>query len=138
MKKYIGFSIMVLTLMLTSCNDWLDKLPDDRATVDTKEKVAQLLVSAYPEQSVDYMMELSSDNVMDNGSQYTAQPIQEEIYQWKPIETQTNDNPYYVWVNHYMAVATANQALKAISGAPAGSSVEEIIRYALKNLVIPY
>ncbi|MBO4406132.1 MAG: Holliday junction branch migration protein RuvA [Clostridia bacterium] len=30
------------------------------------------------------------------------------------------------------------EALKAIGGAPAGSSVEEIIRYALKNLVIPY
>lgn len=30
------------------------------------------------------------------------------------------------------------EALKAIGGAPAGSSVEDIIRYALKNLVIPY
>ena len=30
------------------------------------------------------------------------------------------------------------EALKAIGGAPTGSSVEDIIRYALKNLVIPY
>ena len=30
------------------------------------------------------------------------------------------------------------EALKAIAGAPEGSSVEDIIRYALKNLVIPY
>ena len=30
------------------------------------------------------------------------------------------------------------EALKAVGGAPEGSSVEDIIRYALKNLVIPY
>lgn len=30
------------------------------------------------------------------------------------------------------------EAIKAIGGVPAGSSVEDIIRYALKNLVIPY
>lgn len=30
------------------------------------------------------------------------------------------------------------EALKAVGGVPAGSTVEDIIRYALKNLVIPY
>ncbi|MBQ4625100.1 MAG: Holliday junction branch migration protein RuvA [Clostridia bacterium] len=30
------------------------------------------------------------------------------------------------------------EAMKAVSGAPEGSSVEDIIRFALKNLVIPY
>ena len=28
MKKYIGFSIIALGLTLTSCDDWLDKLPE--------------------------------------------------------------------------------------------------------------
>lgn len=30
MKKYIVFSIIALSMGLTSCNDWLDKLPDNR------------------------------------------------------------------------------------------------------------
>ena len=40
MKKYIGLSILAFSFGMTSCNDYLDKMPDDRATVDTEEKAA--------------------------------------------------------------------------------------------------
>ena len=46
MKKYIGLSILAFSFGMTSCNDYLDTLPDDRAEVDTETKVAQFLVSA--------------------------------------------------------------------------------------------
>ena len=62
--KHIIPSIIVgcgLTV-LTSCNDYLDKLPDDRATVDTKEKVAKLISSAYPTVSTILISEISSEN----------------------------------------------------------------------------
>lgn len=75
MKKYIGISIIALSMGLASCNDYLDKLPDDRAEIDTEKKVAQFMVSAYPERSADYVMELASDNVQDNGAQFTAQDL---------------------------------------------------------------
>lgn len=114
MKKYIGFLTIALSLALTSCNDWLDKLPDDRATVDSKKKVGLLLVSAYPLQTPNFMMEQSSDNVLDNGKQYTFQPIQDECYRFQPVDVASNDSPYYVWLTHYMAVAAANQALASI------------------------
>ena len=52
---------------LTSCNEWLDVMPDNRAEVDTEEKVEKLLVSAYPENPYIVMAELSSDNVDDFG-----------------------------------------------------------------------
>ena len=48
MKKYIGLSIIALGMGLTSCNDFLDKLPDNRTEANTEEKIQQLLVSAYP------------------------------------------------------------------------------------------
>lgn len=116
MKKYIGFSIIALALGLTSCNDYLDKLPDDRATVDSRDKAAQLLVDAYPAQSVGYMMEMASDNVMDNGAQYSNRANQDYMYRWEPIETTGNDDPYYVWNTHYSAIAAANQVLASIDG----------------------
>ena len=123
MKKYIGFLTIALSLALTSCNDWLDKLPDDRATVDSKKKVDLLLVSAYPLQSPDFMMEQSSDNVLDNGKQYTFQPIQDQCYRWNPIDVASNDSPYYVWLTHYIAVAAANQALASIEKLGSGEEL---------------
>lgn len=38
MKKYIGLSIIALSMGLASCNDYLDKLPDDRAEIDTEKE----------------------------------------------------------------------------------------------------
>lgn len=131
MKQYIGFSIMALTLGLASCSDYLDKMPDDRATVDTPEKASQLLVDAYPAQSVGYMMEMASDNVLDNGAQYTNRPNQDYMYRWQPIETTGNDDPYYIWNTHYSAIAAANQVLASLDKLGSSSYVNGIKAEAL-------
>ena len=47
MNKYLGLSIIAVGLALTSCDDFLDKMPDKRAEVNTVEKVNLLLTSAY-------------------------------------------------------------------------------------------
>ena len=62
MKKYIGFSIIALGLTLTSCDDWLDKLPDNRMELQTPSDVSNLLVSAYPSSHPAYLLEMYSDN----------------------------------------------------------------------------
>ena len=82
MKKYIKLSTIALALSLgfTSCKDYLDKLPDDRAEVNNTEKVTSLLVSAYPTHSANFLLWMSSDNVEDNGKLYTAQPNQIKMY----------------------------------------------------------
>ena len=36
-----------ICLALTSCNDFLDRLPDDRAELNSLDKVAKFLSSAY-------------------------------------------------------------------------------------------
>ena len=115
MKKYIGISIMALSLGLISCNDYLDRLPDDRAEIDTEKMVAQFLVSAYPNRSADLMMEHASDNIQDNGSQFTSQDYQESMYRWEPVLTTMWESPQWVWNSHYTAIATANQALASIA-----------------------
>lgn len=114
MKKYIGLSIIALSLGLTSCNDYLDKLPDDRAEVNTNEKVNQLLVSAYIDHSPSFLFWMSSDDANDNGKNYTGQLNQEQMYRWQNVEGRGNDDPRTLWNNYYEKAATANEALAAI------------------------
>ena len=64
---------------LTSCNDYLDKLPDDRAELDSKEKITQLLISAYPSVTNNLIHEMLSDNVDDNGRSYSSPILCEEL-----------------------------------------------------------
>jgi hypothetical protein len=101
---------------LASCDDYLDKTPDNRATVDTEEKVAALLTSAYPENTFAYVCEMSSDNIdyQDEATLSTYSYLEEECALWKDITTTSNDSPYQIWNAHYMAAAAANQALEAI------------------------
>lgn len=115
MKKIYSIAIIASALLLSSCNDFLDKLPDDRATVDSEEKVNNLIATAYPTHSPIMMLEMSSDNMMDNGKQYTAQPNQEAMYRWEEVTTTGNDDPRSLWNSCYTAVATANEALQGIN-----------------------
>lgn len=114
-KRYIiGFTLLT-AFSLSSCDDFLDTMPDDRAEVDTEAKVTSMLVSAYPSQSSVMMAEYATDNVMDNGSEYTIYYLdQEQAYLWKDITEEGNDDPKYVWQGYYRAIASANQALQAI------------------------
>ena len=124
MKKNI-FIIALLALATTACN-FLDIEPDLRATIDTKDKVRLLLVSAYTGANSAPICEYSSDQVVDNnvpdpktGQANAVNPLDEmynEIFAWKPVKTSgSQDSPKYLWDNHYIAIATANQALQAIA-----------------------
>ena len=111
--KYIALSACAV-MSLGSCNDFLDKLPDDRAEIDTEEKVTQLLASAYVTSAGNLMQEMSSDNVSDYSSTYTTSTLIDEVYRFKNIDDQGHDSPYMVWNAGYNAVATANEAIRAM------------------------
>ena len=116
--KTIAASLLVGAMSLTSCNDFLDELPDNRATVNTEAKIAALLVSAYPTAHFAYMTEFYSDNVdrQLDPSYTTYQILEEEAALWKDITYSAEDwdSPYAVWSSHYLAIAAANQALASI------------------------
>ena len=123
-KLYI-MSVAFLALALTtSCDDFLDKMPDDRAEVNTEEKVTSILVSAYPTHSSNFILELTSDNVLDNGQEYSTSKTKEEAYRFQDITSEGNDDPKSLWNSYYGAVAAANQALQSIEelGNPASLS----------------
>ena len=116
MKKInILMVIAGVCLLLTSCNDFLDKLPDDRATLDNEEKISMLLTSAYGDRSNAFVHEYASDNVYYNGTTYSAQPNQEQVYKWIDVTSQGNDDPRGLWQGYYGAVGTANAALDALA-----------------------
>ena len=123
MKKNLLY-IAALMLARTGCNV-LDHEPDMRATIDSKEKVQLLLVSAYTSANSAPICEYSSDNVIDNnvpdpktGQANAVNPLDEmynEIFAWKPVKSSgSQDSPKYIWDGHYSAIAVANQALQAI------------------------
>lgn len=113
-NKKILYVVLGLGIMLGSCDDFLDTMPDNRAELNTEAKVASILVSAYPDKLPIVLMEYGTDNVMDNGALYSSYTAKEEAYLWKDITTESNDDPKYLWQAHYIAVAAANQALETI------------------------
>ena len=123
MKKINIVIFAILATALTGCN-FLDKNPDMRASIDTKEKVQLLLVSAYTNANFGPICEFSSDQVIDNnapdntGHTMALNPLDkmyDEIFAWQAIKSDGNqDSPKYIWDGCYTAIATCNQALKAI------------------------
>ncbi|KAA6337502.1 hypothetical protein EZS27_014417 [termite gut metagenome] len=117
MKKRTSiFSTVFLTsLLLMSCNDFLDETPDNRAELDTEDKITKLLVSAYPEINHCMMTEMASDNTDDNGGTWNSYGlVQEQSYLWEDVTDQDFDSPSELWNACYAAIAAANQALATI------------------------
>lgn len=98
---------------LSSCNDFLDELPDNRTTVDTEDKVKQILVSAYPDNDYNLMCEYMSDNVDEFDNTYTIAFL-DEIYKWEDATETNNESPERYWSAAYEAATTANMALEGI------------------------
>ena len=134
MKKYIGFSIIALGLTLTSCDDWLDKLPDNRMELQTPSDVSSLLVSAYPSSHPAYLLEMYSDNTDDcvNPSWSEASRFQAQAYNWEDItETGEDESPQELWNKHYIAIASANAAIDLIEGKGSPAEYSEQLGEAL-------
>ena len=110
--KYMLFGLVAVGL--SSCDSYLDKLPDDRAELNNSDKITQFLTSCYPTVNNITINELSSDNVGNNGTSYTTDDLADELYRMKDIDVTSTDSPYYIWNGYYQSVASANQAIEAI------------------------
>ena len=114
-KNSLLYIALGAAVTLASCDDFLDKMPDSRAEINSVDKVTSILVSAYPTITAAMMLEMSSDNAIDNGSKYSVESQDhEDAYLWKDITVTTNDAPKSFWDACYGAIAAANQALAAI------------------------
>lgn len=113
---YLVLAGTVTVGTFTSCNDFLDVVPDNRTEIDSKVKAQELLVSAYPETGFAEMGELMSDNVSDNGTRYSVfSRMVSECYYWNNVSEQTQDSPFAMWSNNYKAIAATNQVLQYVN-----------------------
>lgn len=109
------FAAAAVIAGFSSCNDFLDTTPDNRATVDSEEKVISLLGSAYTSNDHILVTEFYSDNVDNYGVQYTnTSPFYDSIYEWSELEESNNESTERIWGSYYSAIASANQAIVAI------------------------
>ena len=114
--RYILMVCAAAAVALSSCDKFLDEMPDNRAEVNSVEKVAALLGDAYCR--TDYMMvtELLADN-MDNNEAVVASYADrffEQVWNWQDVTESNNESPENIWQNNWGSIAAANQALEAI------------------------
>jgi hypothetical protein len=115
MKKIPFYTCFVI--LLAGCSKYLDQLPDNRANLNTPEKVSELLVTAYPQANYATFCEAMSDNVSDIGFGIAGN-ANSDAYFWNDVRATDQDSPEYYWNACYKAIAAANQALDAIAKAP--------------------
>ena len=118
MKK-IYVSIIALALIsISGCKKFLEQPPDQRTEVNTVEKVAELLTSAYPEANYIPFTESASDNAEDKGPTVGREPREVVMpFYWKDNDDRGRDTPTFYWNSCYEAIAAANAALVAIDKA---------------------
>ena len=150
--RYKILFIAVALIGLSSCKDFLDKVPDTRVYLVNLTQLKQLLVTGYTDTNYALVGELSSDNVIDNNSpsddgvRYhltSYDQFDEQVYAWQDVdlEISDSDSPSGVWNGCYGAIAVANAVLERldefestgmIEGEPISSSDQALIN-ALKG-----
>lgn len=122
---YAGAIILGATCM-TSCDDFLDTNPDNRATIDNEQKVENILVGAYPDKDHIYVAELVSDNIDDYGENNPeTERFCEDAWAWKDEKEEDNESLNYFWESSFVSISAANEALKAIAKLPESSAMKE-------------
>ena len=137
MKMKISNIVLTATALLlgvTACDKFLDVNPDNRATIDSEDKVIKLLTSAYSNNDYLLMTELMSDNADDyTTSPYTSR-FTEQLYYWQDVTESDNSDPEGVWSGAYMAIANANEALNAIE--EMGGATTEALKQAKAEALV--
>ena len=67
MKRLLPYVCCCLLVVTTGCSKYLGKEPDNRALINTPQKISQLLATAYPQGNYQAFAESMSDNVTDIG-----------------------------------------------------------------------
>ena len=122
---------MVVALIgLSSCKDFLDKVPDTRVYLVNLDQLQQLLVTGYMDSNYALVGELSSDNVIDNNSPSKMKGSEgvryhlsfysqadEQVFAWQDVDLDisSSDTPSGVWNSCYGAIAAANAVLERIA-----------------------
>lgn len=115
---------VALMLVAPSCKKYLDQAPDNRAEINTIDKVAQLVSTAYPSNDYLTFTEFSSDNAEDKGPGIGSTDDKVDFpYAWRDVVGDGTNTSTNYWNGCYEAIAAANQALEAIEKGNLGNGV---------------
>jgi len=115
--KYSIYIFLLFAVAISSCKKYLEQVPDNRTQLDSPEKVAQLLGTAYPQASYITFAESISDNVEDKGAGVVLN-INLNPFFFQDVQDQQQDSPEFYWNACYTAIAASNQALATCMAAP--------------------
>lgn len=115
--KWIPVGLLLIGFGLPfSCKDYLTTMPDNRAIINSTEKIELLLASAYNSTAHFAFTEPQTDNVTDDGKINRFDRINDFAYRWDVNDQDTGaDSPLGYWTDCYKAIAVANQALVSIA-----------------------
>ena len=138
--KYIALSLASIALLpLSSCGDFLEKVPDTRVELETVEQLRELLNNGYTRYNYSTPCELSTDNVIDNNApdpdgvrfnlaSYAA--TDDQAFKFEDVTMgMDNDSPSGIWEGCYHAIACANAAL---GGCETLTSLDEMAETLLR------
>ncbi|MGI6048518.1 MAG: RagB/SusD family nutrient uptake outer membrane protein [Petrimonas sp.] len=118
MKYYnIIISLIFATFLISfsSCDDFLDTLPDNRAELDSEDKIIKLLTSAYPNCSNVMLSEYWSDNIDNHDWNLNYNNFMDDLWHLKDQPNKEgNDTHFRSWERCYQAIASCNEAIQAI------------------------
>lgn len=117
MQKITSHTCFLLLLVsLAGCKKFLEQPPDNRAVLNSPEKVSQLLATAYPQANYMAFCESISDNVADKGIGGMEKTNIDPFF-FKDVTDNQEDSPEFYWNACYTAIAAANQALEVCAKA---------------------
>lgn len=132
-NKWAFFILLGLAGSITSCKKYLDVNPDNRTQINSVEKVAQLVGSAYPDRDYLTFTETASDNAEDKGPGIgDINDLVSRYYTWQDVVGDETNSAEAYWNSCYQAIASANQALEAIDKGDFG---DEVLPYKGEALV---
>jgi len=132
MQKITSYTNYLLLLVsLAGCKKFLEKSPDNRASLESPEQVAQLLGTAYPQGNYMAFCESISDNVADKNNNGGLDLEVLNPFFFKDVTTNEQDSPEGYWNSCYAAIAAANQALEICSNASDSASYASVKGEAL-------
>ena len=133
--RYKFLFIAVALIGLSSCNDFLETIPDTRVYLQNLDQLEQLLVTAYADNSYTVVGEISSDNVDDlnspdaAGIRFNYSPsdrYHEQLYRWEDVTYNISEqnSPSAVWQSYYGAIAAANAVIEKVDEFEAAGEIE--------------
>ena len=148
-KIYSIFVLSLGMLVTTACDDFLDKIPDERTELTTESNIVDLLKGSYPATNYQYICELSSDNIIDNNAPHLpSSPTDKQVENHYNYQTNSRwndelfkfdqaisatiydgESPGRVWSYWFQSIGSVNAALEAIDNLAAKQGITSRANY---------